>query len=187
MAQSTFESSIQSTIFTEGASVVGYLPCAQSTGSPCSECALHGRDCIIDEFADKRRKVARDRVEEELAYYRGFLEQLLEAIRHGNRADIDAIINVIRSGASEKEIRLAVARLLDLEPTVLDRKEQDGVSVNSSPGVKSPDGVSVNSSSDVQSPDGVSAGPSPGLKKPDGVSVNSSADSGLSAILNNDP
>jgi hypothetical protein len=128
-------------------------------------------------------------VEEELAYYRGFLEQLLKAIRHGNRADIDAIIDVIRSGASEKEIRLVVARSLGLELTFPDLKEPDGVSVNSSSSdLKSPDGISAEPSPDLKSPDGVSPGSSLGLKRPDAVSMKSSSDSsGLSAILNNDP
>jgi hypothetical protein len=72
--------------------------------------ALHSRDCIIDETADKRRKVGRDRLKQELAYCRGFLEELLKAVRHGNREDIDHIINVIQSGVSEKEIRSVIAR-----------------------------------------------------------------------------
>ncbi|EAW06692.1 Zn(II)2Cys6 transcription factor domain-containing protein [Aspergillus clavatus NRRL 1] len=85
---------------------------ADSTGIPCSECALHGRTCIIDELADKRRKVAAKRTQEELEYYRVFVEHLLEVIRHGEQATIDAVINTIRSGASLNEIRAEVAKSL---------------------------------------------------------------------------
>ncbi|GIJ89644.1 hypothetical protein Asppvi_008589 [Aspergillus pseudoviridinutans] len=113
---------------------------ANSTGTPCSECALHGRDCIIDEFADKRRKVVRDRAQEELVYYREFVEQLLAAIRHGKRTDVDAIINVIQSGASLEKIHLIVAQSLShttdvdgLEITVPELNVPDGVSAEASP------------------------------------------------------
>ncbi|GFF39574.1 putative C6 finger domain protein [Aspergillus udagawae] len=138
---------------------------AHSTGTPCSECALHGRDCIIDEYADKRRKVVRDRVQEELAYYREFVQQLLAAIRHGKRTDVDAIINVIRSGASLEKIHSIVAQSLSHTNDV------DGLEITV-PGLKVPDGVSVSSSADV--------------KEPDGVSAEASPDAGLSAILNKD-
>ncbi|KAF4210486.1 hypothetical protein CNMCM8980_004070 [Aspergillus fumigatiaffinis] len=139
---------------------------ANSTGAPCSECALHGRDCIIDEYADKRRKVARDRVQEELAYYREFVQQLLAAIRHGKRTDVDAIINVIRSGASLEKIHLIVAQSLS------HTNEADGLEITLPVLTKEPDGVSGNSS--------------PEVKEPDGVSAEASPDAGLSAILNKD-
>ncbi|KAH1337364.1 hypothetical protein KXV81_002065 [Aspergillus fumigatus] len=167
---------------------------ANSTGAPCSECALHGRDCIVDEYADKRRKVARDRIQEELAYYREFVQQLLAAIRHGNCTDVDVIINVIRSGASLEKIHLIVAQSLShtneadgLEIRVCDpNKEPDGISGNSSPDAKEPDGVSGNSSPDAKEPDGVSAEASPVVNEPNGGPLESSPDAGLSAILNND-
>jgi hypothetical protein len=101
------------------------------------------------------------------------LEELLMAVRHGNRADIDHIINVIRSGASEKKIRSVVARSPGLKLTVPDNRELDGVSREQAPHLD--DTVSM------------STGPSPGLKKPDGVPVQLSPDSWLSAMLDKDP
>ncbi|KAG2417349.1 hypothetical protein HFD88_008568 [Aspergillus terreus] len=89
---------------------------ADTTGSPCTECAIHGRECIIDEYADKRRKVAAKRAQEELKYYRGFLEQLIEAIRTGDGVSVDAIINIIRSGASHEEILAVVTQSLSGGP-----------------------------------------------------------------------
>ncbi|KAB8263947.1 hypothetical protein BDV32DRAFT_146250 [Aspergillus pseudonomiae] len=85
---------------------------ADTTGPPCAECALHGRACVIDESADKRRKVAARRAQEELRYYRGFVEQLLKAIRQGERTDVEAIVAVIRSGASHNDIRAVVREFL---------------------------------------------------------------------------
>ncbi|GIK07027.1 hypothetical protein Aspvir_002680 [Aspergillus viridinutans] len=143
----------------------GPFSSANSTGVPCSECTLHGRDCIIDEYADKRRKVVRDRAQEELAYYREFVQQLLAAIRHGKRTDVDAIINVIRSGASLEKIHLIVAQSLSHTNDV------DGLEITV-PKLKVPEGVSAEAS--------------PGDKEPSGVSVESSPDAGLSTVLNKD-
>jgi hypothetical protein len=83
---------------------------AQSTGLPCSECALHGRDYIINKTADKHHKVARDCLKQKLVYYHRFFEELFKAIRHGNHEDINHIINVIQSGVLEKEICLVIAQ-----------------------------------------------------------------------------
>ncbi|KAH8427841.1 Zn(II)2Cys6 transcription factor domain-containing protein [Aspergillus melleus] len=89
---------------------------AETAGSSCSECALHGRDCIVDEFADKRRKISAKRTEESLKYYRGFVEELLEAIRSGDGSSIESIVNIIRSGASHKGIHSVVTRILNQSP-----------------------------------------------------------------------
>lgn len=67
---------------------------------------------MVDEFADKRRKVAARRAQEELGYYRGFVEQLLKAIRCGEGTDVQTIVAVIRSDASHDEIRAVVRGLL---------------------------------------------------------------------------
>ena len=40
------------------------------------------------------------------------MEQLLKAIRHGEGTDVEAIVAVIRSGASHDEIRAVVRGLL---------------------------------------------------------------------------
>ncbi|KAL2001336.1 hypothetical protein VTN02DRAFT_1898 [Thermoascus thermophilus] len=79
-----------------------------TTGNPCAECAAHGRTCIYDELADKRRKLAAKRTQEELEYYRGLLERLLLSIRCCERANVEQIIGVIRRGASLQEISTVV-------------------------------------------------------------------------------
>ncbi|PLB55375.1 hypothetical protein P170DRAFT_470794 [Aspergillus steynii IBT 23096] len=89
---------------------------AETAGSPCSECALHGRECIVDEFADKRRKISAKRTEESLKFYRGFVEELLEAIRSGDGPSIESIVNIIRSGASHKEIHSVITQILSQKP-----------------------------------------------------------------------
>lgn len=116
---------------------------ADTTGTPCAECALHDRECVIDEFADKRRKVAAKRAQEDLKYYRGFVEQLLEALRSGDRATIDGILDVIRSGATHDEIRAVIARSAPKDeiniPDGVDSVATDGN--NSTPASSRPDGL----------------------------------------------
>lgn len=68
---------------------------------------------MYDETADKRRKIAAKHTQEELQYYRRFLEQLLQAIRQSERTRVDEIIDIIRAGASDVEILTAVSRCLD--------------------------------------------------------------------------
>ncbi|KAL1847944.1 hypothetical protein Plec18167_004909 [Paecilomyces lecythidis] len=91
-----------------------------STGNPCTECAAHDRECVYDESADKRRKVAAKRAQEQLEYYKGLLERLLDSIRYCERAEIDQIIAVIRGGASLNDISAVV------EQNLARRKHTDG-------------------------------------------------------------
>ncbi|GJP95745.1 transcriptional regulator family: Fungal Specific TF [Aspergillus niger] len=116
---------------------------ADTTGTPCAECALHDRECVIDEFADKRRKVAAKRAQEDLKYYRGFVEQLLEALRSSDCATIDGILDVIRSGATHDEIRAVLARSAPKAeiniPDGVDSVVTDGN--NSPPASSKPDGL----------------------------------------------
>lgn len=65
---------------------------------------MHSRECVYDEAADKRRKVSAKHAHEELQYYRGFVAQLLQAIRRGNRTVVNNIVNTIRAGASDDDI-----------------------------------------------------------------------------------
>ncbi|KAI9925151.1 hypothetical protein MW887_006071 [Aspergillus wentii] len=99
---------------------------ADITGTPCTECALHNRNCFIDEGADKRRKISVKRTEEELRYYREFVEQLLKAIRQGKHSDVDIIVNAIRSGASQEEIRSVIAHCLGQFPNDNDPGKKPG-------------------------------------------------------------
>ncbi|KKK19534.1 hypothetical protein ARAM_006861 [Aspergillus rambellii] len=91
---------------------------ADNTGTPCTECALHNRECIIDEFADKRRKVAAKRAQEDLKYFRGFLEQLLEAIRYGDRTNVEILIEAIRTGASHEEIHSVISKFSNIQSKI---------------------------------------------------------------------
>ncbi|KAL2870951.1 uncharacterized protein BJX67DRAFT_211437 [Aspergillus lucknowensis] len=115
--------------------VYGSIPCSNvswmlqcsvdsASGPPCSECALHGRECVFDERLDKRRKVAREQTEEllrktqeERNHARGCLEYLLNAIRYSDRADVDALIDAIRDGATDNQIPMLIAQITHLSPT----------------------------------------------------------------------
>ncbi|KAF7593934.1 hypothetical protein BBP40_010441 [Aspergillus hancockii] len=107
---------------------------ADTTAPPCTECALHGRECVINEFADKRRKIAARRAQEEVKYYRVFVDQLLEAIRLGDGPEVDAILAVIRSGASHNEIRAVVRNALGR-----DAKMDEDMADSAGPGTETDD------------------------------------------------
>lgn len=115
-----------------------YSQCTvDDSGPPCAECALHNRECIIDELADKRRKVAAKETEEnlkssqkdlaksrkdheitqgELEYYRSYVRYLLDAIRFGQLDDVNNLIAVIRRGATEREIGNFISQFGHLAP-----------------------------------------------------------------------
>ena len=53
-----------------------------------------------------------------MQYYRSFLDQLLQAVRHGERTTVDGIVDIIRAGAPEDDILRAVTHCLDQCPNV---------------------------------------------------------------------
>ncbi|OJJ86095.1 Zn(II)2Cys6 transcription factor domain-containing protein, partial [Aspergillus glaucus CBS 516.65] len=89
-----------------------------TTGSPCTECTLQGCQCFVDESADKRRKVAAKRSEEENKrlmervkhlegsrdYERQFKGLLIRAFREGDNDSAAAIIHSIRAQLPEKHL-----------------------------------------------------------------------------------
>jgi hypothetical protein len=103
------------------------------TGPPCTECALHGRECIFDEKQDKRRKVAREQIVEDLKRTqndlknaRGYLEYLIDAIRYSNRDDVYALVDAIRSGASDEQIPDLILQLTRFPPKIAFSNPADG-------------------------------------------------------------
>ncbi|KAJ5600700.1 C6 transcription factor [Penicillium hetheringtonii] len=78
-------------------------------GNPCLECKKHNSLCLFEENSDKRRKTYSKKIEEELKFYRGFLDDLIETIRQSNNDDIDRIVNIVRSESlSLSEIQLMI-------------------------------------------------------------------------------
>ncbi|KAE8356501.1 hypothetical protein BDV28DRAFT_127109 [Aspergillus coremiiformis] len=105
-----------------------------SIGGPCTECVIHGRRCEIDESADKRRKVDAKRDLENLMYYRGFVEQLLRAIRYGDRTEVDAVVIAIQSGATYENILSVIAKWAAVEEEdIIESMEQPGTSEGLTP------------------------------------------------------
>ncbi|KAJ5988264.1 C6 transcription factor [Penicillium waksmanii] len=78
------------------------------SGIPCLECTKRNSRCIFEESSDKRRKSYERKIEEHLRYYRGLLDDLLEAIRHSSDDNVDRIFNIVRSGSSISEIQSMV-------------------------------------------------------------------------------
>ncbi|OJJ45381.1 hypothetical protein ASPZODRAFT_153041 [Penicilliopsis zonata CBS 506.65] len=74
-------------------------------GNPCSECSLHGRECIFNESGDRRRKLSAKRVASELEWYIQFVDQLLKTIREGNQTTVDLVVDSIRSGTSVEDLK----------------------------------------------------------------------------------
>lgn len=75
-----------------------------STGNPCTECANHGRDCIYDVNADKRRKEhvlstkqQLENTEDNLRFYHSFMEDILASIRVGDKYQVDQLVQVIQN------------------------------------------------------------------------------------------
>ncbi|KAL4787287.1 hypothetical protein BJX76DRAFT_19566 [Aspergillus varians] len=98
------------------------------SGGPCAECAFHNRECVIDELADKRRKVAAKETEEnlkksqkdlaiaqgELEYYRTYVRYLLDTIRFCQLTDVNKLVAVIRSGSTDEEIRAFLSQFANV-------------------------------------------------------------------------
>ncbi|RAL17285.1 Zn(II)2Cys6 transcription factor domain-containing protein [Aspergillus homomorphus CBS 101889] len=53
----------------------------EGTGNPCTECRIHGRECVVNLSTDKRRKAAARQTEELLKLYRGLVEAMLGSLR----------------------------------------------------------------------------------------------------------
>ncbi|KAL1996040.1 hypothetical protein VTN49DRAFT_575 [Thermomyces lanuginosus] len=84
-----------------------------SSQYPCSECAAHNRECIFDENADRRRKVYTKMTQNQLEYYRGFLERLLQSIRAADPQQLETLIGVIRQESSSyDDIAVVVGEIL---------------------------------------------------------------------------
>lgn len=73
---------------------------------------------IFDELADRRRKASARRMQEELIGLQEFLVQLLGVLREGNNAEVQYLVNAIRSGTSTQDIDLAIRRLLAYNPSL---------------------------------------------------------------------
>lgn len=89
-------------------------------GNPCWECRKRDHPCIIEESSDRRRNASKDKIREDLEFYRTFLCQLLRAIRESNDASLQPIIDTIRSGPSVEEIQTNIISLIyGQEETIL--------------------------------------------------------------------
>ncbi|KAF5857844.1 hypothetical protein ETB97_005218 [Aspergillus alliaceus] len=76
--------------------------------APCEECALHSRVCTIDPLHDKRKKMDLKALEQELQYYRTFLHQLCQVIYMCDYTDVEQLVDLIRQGGTNKDIKNAV-------------------------------------------------------------------------------
>jgi hypothetical protein len=93
--------------------------------NPCFECEKRAYLCIFDESSDKRRKYHAVMIEEELRYYKEFVGDVFMAMRTCSDADIQQIIDVVRSGSSTSEVQITVTNILAedqyIQPTFLQK------------------------------------------------------------------
>ncbi|KAL4991823.1 hypothetical protein BDW68DRAFT_173763 [Aspergillus falconensis] len=79
---------------------------------PCDTCRTLNRECVFDETLDQRRRVAAKRTAEELDYYRGLFNDLLRAMREGDRSSAIELVDMIRRDATNEELRLHIGDML---------------------------------------------------------------------------
>ncbi|KAH0848834.1 hypothetical protein AYO21_08279 [Fonsecaea monophora] len=72
--------------------------------APCQLCETLGTECVIDLSLDMRRRAAFQRTLDESRTYQDALNSLLDGIREGPSPRLEAIFELIRSGASNQEI-----------------------------------------------------------------------------------
>ncbi|KAL4874781.1 hypothetical protein BJY04DRAFT_174641 [Aspergillus karnatakaensis] len=109
----------------------------EEPGGPCTECKFHNRECIIDEMADKRRKVAareteenlkktqrelercrleRDHLQHALTDWATFAHFLVSAIRYCPISEVHNLIGLARADSSNREIYMFCTQFAHLYP-----------------------------------------------------------------------
>lgn len=73
--------------------------------TPCEQCTLHNRECVIDLLRDKRKKIYLRALEQELHYHRTFLHQLYQVIHECDYADVEQLVSLIREGGTKENIK----------------------------------------------------------------------------------
>ncbi|KAJ5584329.1 uncharacterized protein N7459_004129 [Penicillium hispanicum] len=81
------------------------------SGDPCTECQAHQRNCVFDELSDRRRKASAKKTQEELNSLRDFVDQLLAVFRGSDNRAVQHLINTIRAGASQDDIRILLLQM----------------------------------------------------------------------------
>ncbi|KAJ6039019.1 C6 transcription factor SndA [Penicillium canescens] len=82
------------------------------SGHPkCDECRVHNRECFFDKANDRRRKCFARRTQDQLHYYRRFTEDLISHFPDGDGATVQLIVDTIRSGADNQNLRELLIRL----------------------------------------------------------------------------
>lgn len=67
--------------------------------------------CFFSETNDRRRKCFAKRAQDQLDYYRHFTEDLIFHLRNNDEATVQLILNTIRSGADNQNLRELLNRL----------------------------------------------------------------------------
>ena len=73
-------------------------------GQPCKVCQIHHSTCVYDETADQRRKVAKQRMVDEFTRQRFLLTAIIASIRNDEPAQIQPMLDMIRSNVPLGEV-----------------------------------------------------------------------------------
>ncbi|KAE8361560.1 hypothetical protein BDV27DRAFT_132922 [Aspergillus caelatus] len=73
--------------------------------TPCEQCTLNNRECVINLLHDKRKKIYLRELEQELQYHRTFFHQLYQVICECDDADVNQLVSLIRDGGTKEDIK----------------------------------------------------------------------------------
>ena len=90
------------------------LKCCQ--GSPCKLCQIHRSPCIYDETADHRRRISKQRLLDEYQSQRVLLLGIIATIRAQNSAELQQLLNLIRSNVPLPQLSSYVEGMLAASP-----------------------------------------------------------------------
>ncbi|KAL4807131.1 hypothetical protein BDV18DRAFT_113062 [Aspergillus unguis] len=100
------------------------LPCKQAkrkcTGrpAPCKACEATNGNCVFNEHADLRRKIAAQKAQGDLERYQKLLWDLLEYLRTADDEKVDRILEGIRAGGDvERNITVIQTALAEGSPS----------------------------------------------------------------------
>jgi len=81
-------------------------------GSPCKVCQIHHSNCVYDEAADQRRKIARQKLIDEFSRQRHLLTSIVAVMRSTEPAHLVHLLEIVRSNTPLKEVSSYLEREL---------------------------------------------------------------------------
>lgn len=93
-------------------------------GTPCRLCQIHGSRCLYDETADQRRRVSKQRLLDEYQRQRLLLLGIIATIRTQSAADVQRLVDLIRSQVPLPQLSSYVESMLAASPELSEARRQ---------------------------------------------------------------